>query len=253
MRSLFLLALTGLVGAFSAPSVRPPAPAPIAALPFHVGERLTYKAHVSFIHAGDASMSIEDAEDIRGHPTYHSILDVHGHVLWFHVNDHSESWFDPTTMIAYRQVQHVDESRYNADRVYDFYPARRVYVRNGQEGQSVADPIDEDTFIYFLRTIPLEIGKTYTFNRYYHLDRNPIVLTVERREHVKVPAGEFDALVVKPIIKSRGLFSASRETEVWISDDSARTIVRLRSKLPVGSLSLDLEHAEYASASDKLP
>ena len=253
MRSLLLLPVTGLVGAFAAPAVRPAASTSSTPLPFHVGERLTYNAHVSFISAGDASMSIEDVQDIRGHATYHSILDVHGHVLWFHVNDHSESWFDPKTMISYHQIQHVDESRYNADRVYDFYPGRRIYVRNGQEGQSVADPIDEDTFIYFLRTIPLEVGKTYTFNRYYHLDRNPIVLTVERREHVKVPAGEFDALVVKPIIKSRGLFSASRGTEVWLSDDSARTIVRLRSKLPIGTLSLDLEQVEYASASDKAP
>lgn len=253
MRGSFLLTLTGLVGAFAVPAgPRRPTAAP-AALPFHVGERLTYAAHVSFLSAGSATMSIDGVQDIRGHTTYHSIFDIRGHVLWFHVSDHSETWFDPQTMISYHQIQHVDESRYKADRVYDFYPDRRVYVRNGQEGQSVADPIDEDTFIYFLRTIPLDVGRTYTFSRYYHLDRNPIVLTVERHERVKVPAGEFDALVVKPTIKSKGLFSESRDTEVWVSDDSARTIVRLKSKLPVGTLYLDLKQAEYASASSETP
>lgn len=254
VRLPLVLASTGLVVAANWPGAPVSQTAPgRARVPFQVGERLTYAAHVSFIRAGSATMSIEDIQDIRGHSTYHSVFDVRGHVLWFHVNDHSESWFDPATMISYRQIQHVDESRYKADRVYEFYPDRRVYVRNGEEGHSVAAPMDENAFIYFLRTIPLEVGKTYSFNRYYHLERNPIVITVERREHIKVPAGEFDALVVKPTIKSKGLFSDSRDTEVWLSDDSARTIVRLKSKLPVGTLYLDLKQAEYAGVSEKSP
>lgn len=254
VRVTLLLAATGLVVASPRPDAVTHDAAPAeAGVPFHVGERLTYAAHVSFISAGSATMNIEDVEEIRGHETYHSTFDVRGHVLWFHVNDHSESWFDPTTLVSYHQIQHIDESRYKADRVYDFYPDRRIYVRNGEEGESVAKPLDEDSFIYFLRTIPLEVGKTYSFDRYYHLERNPIVVTVERREHIKVPAGEFDALVLKPTIKSKGLFSESRDTEVWLSDDSARTIVRLKSKLPVGTLYLDLKQAEYANASPKAP
>ena len=253
MRGFVLLALTGLVGVFAGSQGGPAAPPAPPRLPFRVGERLTYSAHVSFLNAGSATMSIENIEEVRGHTTYHSTFDVRGHVLWFHVNDHSESWFDPATMISYRQIQHVDESRYKADRAYEFYPDRRIYVKNGEEGHSVAMPIDEDTFIYFLRTIPLEVGKTYSFDRYYHLEKNPIVLTVERREHIKVPAGEFDALVLKPTIKSKGLFSESRDTELWLSDDSARTIVRLKSKLPVGTLVLDLKQVEYASTPDSTP
>lgn len=254
VRLTLLLAATGLVVATARPDAVPHKVArPEAKVPFHVGERLTYAAHVSFISAGSATMSIEDVQEIRGHETYHSTFDVRGHVLWFHVNDHSESWFDPTTLVSYHQIQHIDESRYKADRVYDFYPDRRIYVRNGEQGQSVAMPMDEDAFIYFLRTIPLEVGKTYSFDRYYHLEKNPIIVTVERREHIKVPAGEFDAFVLKPAIKSKGLFSDSRDTEVWLADDSARMIVRLKSKLPVGTLYLDLKQAEYASVSDKTP
>ena len=252
-RLLLLLALTSLIGASGATLPETPVRAPETPVPFHIGERFAYQARVNFIHAGTATMSIEGAETIRGHATYHTVFDVRGRVLWFHVNDHSESWFDPATMISYRQVQHIDESRYQADRAYEFYPERRVYVRNGQEGQSVANPLDEDAFIYFMRTIPLEVGKTYSFDRYYHLDRNPIVLTVERREHIKVPAGEFDALVLKPTIKSKGLFSQDRNTEVWLADDSSRTLLRLKSKLPVGTLYLELKQAEYASAPAREP
>ena len=41
-------------------------------------------------------------------------------------------------------------------------------------------------------SIPLEIGRTYTFNRYWKNDGNPVTIKVLRREKVKVPAGEFE-------------------------------------------------------------
>jgi hypothetical protein len=227
-------------------SVVSPMPAP-GKVPFRVGERLTYQAKVNFLSAGAATMSVEDVEAVRGRPSYHTVFDVKGRVLFFHVADHYESWFDTTDLVSLHHVQHIDETKYSADRTYDFYPDRRVYVRNGVENPSVADPLDEGSFIYFMRSIPLEVGKTYEFNRYYHLDRNPVVIKVERREHITVPAGEFDAIVVQPVIKSKGLFSENGQAEVWFADDSTRQLLRLKSKLPVGTLYLELKQVESAS------
>ncbi len=244
---LLLVAAAGVIGASDHvhSSASPPVGAePTFHVPFKVGEKLTYQAKLNFLNAGSATMSVEDIENVRGHATYHTVFDIRGHVLFFHANDHYESWFDTASLVSLRHVQHIDETRYSADRVYDFYPERKVYVRNGVENPSVADPLDEGSFLYFMRSVPLEVGRTYTFNRYYHLDRNPVIITVERREHIKVPAGEFDAIVVKPTIKSKGLFSENGDAEVWFSDDSARTLLRLRSKLPFGTLYLELKQSE---------
>ena len=41
---------------------------------------------------------------------------------------------------------------------------------------------------------------------------------------VKVPAGEFDAVVIQPIIKTKGIFSQEGEAQVWLSDDKSRII-----------------------------
>jgi len=198
MRTLILLlATTGIVG--SAATARPssgPAPqeATLTHVPFKVGERLTYAAKVNFMSAGQANMSVEDIEPIRGVPTYHTIFNVKGRVLFFHVDDHYESWFDTTNLVPLHHVQHIDETKRQIDKVYDFYPDRRVYVRNGQENPSVEQPLDEGSFIYFMRSVPLEVGKTYEFNRYYQPDKNPVIIKVDRREHISVPAGEFDAI-----------------------------------------------------------
>src|SRR4029079_4621533 len=63
---------------------------------------------------------------------------------------------------------------------------------------------------------------------------------VLRRERIKVPAGEFDALVLQPIIKTKGIFSEGGRAEVWLSDDSNRIMLQMKSKLPFGSLNLYL-------------
>ena len=249
-----LAAVVGLVGATDFAAARSSASALERAttqrandVPFRVGEKMTYQAKVNFLNAGTATMSVEGIEEIRGRPTYHTVFDVRGRVLMFHVNDHYESWFDTASLVSLHHVQHIDETKNSADRTYDFYPERKVYVRNGVENPSVAEPLDEGSFVYFMRSVPLEVGKTYEFNRYYHVDRNPVVIQVVRKEHIKVPAGEFDAIVVKPIIKSKGLFSENGEAEVWFSDDSTRKLLRLKSKLPFGTLYLELKNAEVAN------
>jgi hypothetical protein len=254
----FFVALTGLISLGDRTVAKHVAPRSAAVprierdsfphkVPFRVGEKMTYQAKLNFVNAGSASMSVEGVEDIRGHPTYHTVFDVRGKVLFFHVNDHYESWFDTTTLVSLHHTKHQDETKYQADFTYDFYPDKKTYVRNGVEFPSVAEPLDEGSFIYFMRSIPLEVGKTYQFNRYYHPDRNPVIVRVDRKEHIKVPAGEFDAIVVKPTIQSKGLFSEDGNAEVWFSDDSTRTLLRLKSKLPFGTLYLELKKAEFPS------
>jgi hypothetical protein len=217
-------------------------PAPAGRLPFQVGERMTYDAKVNAIKAGQASLSIEGLETVRGVGTYHAIFDVHGRILFKKFNNHYESWFDTTTLVSMRHLQQTDD----LDKHYEFYPAKKIYIKNndGIENPSVAMPLDEASFLFYLRTIPLEIGKSMTVARYYHAAKNPIEISVVRREMVKVPAGEFDAFVVKPVIKSNGLFSPKSDAEVWIANDPAHTILKLRSKLPVGTLYLELRSVE---------
>lgn len=226
-----------LLGAFAA------APTPQQdRTPFHVGERLTYDAKVNSIKAGNATISIEKLEHVRGVPTFHTIFDLRGRVLFKKFANHYESWFDTTNLVTLRGLTKTDE----VEKAYEFYPDRKVYIKNndGIENASVSMPIDESSFIYYMRSLPMEVGKTYTVDRYYRAAVNPITVTVLRRERIKVPAGEFDAFVLKPVIKSNGLFSVKSDAEVWIGTDRARTLLKLRSKLPLGTLYLELRTIE---------
>lgn len=194
-----------------------------------------------FIHAGDATLQVIGADEVRGAPALHARFTVSGGTRFYKVADDYETWFDPRSLASLRYVQHVDEGRYRANRDFEIYPAQRTFSENGKPPEpSVADPLDEASFIYFLRTIPLEPGKTYDFDRYFRPDRNPVRVIVLRRERITVPAGTFNTVVVRPVIKAKGLFAEGGQAEVWLTDDSSRTMVQMRSHLPIGSLSLYL-------------
>jgi hypothetical protein len=98
--------------------------------------------------------------------------------------------------------------------------------------------------MYWARTIPLEVGRTYTFSRYFKQDGNPVVVKVLRRQTVKVPAGTFSTIVIQPIIKTKGLFSEGGEAELYFSDDSRRMLVMMNTNLSIGSLKLQLQSYE---------
>jgi hypothetical protein len=105
----------------------------------------------------------------------------------------------------------------------------------------VRDPLDDGSFLYFIRTVPLSVGQTYDFPRYFKPDRNPVRVRVLRKESVKVPAGRFDAVVIQPIIKSKGIFSENGRAEIWLSDDDRRIMLQMKSNLSFGTLNLYLK------------
>ncbi len=209
--------------------------------PFAAGERLTYDVRFGPLHVGHGTMLLADVDTVRGHIAWRAIFTISGGTLFFKVRDSTVSWFDTTTLSSLRFVQHIREGRYHADRDYQIYPERATYARlDKPEVPSVREPLDDASFLYFLRTVPLEVGRTYRFDRYFQPEGNPVIIHVLRREQVTVPAGTFTAIVVQPQITTPGIFSQKGHAEVWLADDSTHRMLQLKSGLSFGSLNLYL-------------
>jgi hypothetical protein len=238
----------------AAPPAPPAPPAPsklavaLAHLPFADQERLEYQVKYGFLGVGSAVLQVQGLDTVRGTTAVHATFTVNGGVRIYRVNDHYESWFDPISFSTLRATQKIDEGSYDRQRNFEFFPERRTFTENtNPETATVPDPLDEASFIFFLRTIPLDIGQTYEFTRYFRLDKNPVRVIVERKEHIKVPAGEFNTVVVRPIIKTTGIFGEGGKAEVWFTDDSTRTLVQLKSSLKFGSLNLYLRNRQVGT------
>lgn len=214
-----------------------------APVPFEEGESLTYDVRFGVIKVGTGRMNVLGRDLVRGREAWHVRFSVNGGTFFYKVNDVYESWMDVVTLNSLRYQQDLNQGSRDRERVFEIYPDRAVYretTRDNEEKESVSQPLDDGSFFFYIRTVPLVVGETYQFNRYFIPDRNPVTIRVLRKERIRVPAGEFDAIVIQPIIKTRGIFSEGGQAEIWLSDDDRRMMLQMRSRLSFGSLNLYL-------------
>ena len=210
------------------------------ALPFSVGEQLVYKVMFGKIPAGTARMSVVGVEDVRGRPAYHLVFTIDGGIpLLFRVHDRYESWIDTLTLASRRHVEEIRQGRYTRNTRYEIFPEEKKYRENNDTLKASVDaPLDEWSFIYFIRTIRVAVGQTREFQRYFKPDRNPVVIRALRRDTVEVPSGRYPTVVVRPTIRTKGIFAEDGQAELWFSDDARRMLVQMKTKFSGFSLSL---------------
>jgi len=217
-----------------------------APVPFGPGERLTYKVKWGIFTLGTGSLSVEAIESVRGRPSYHLNMRLDGGRLGLTVHDDFNSWLDVETLASRRFIQSIHEINRKRLWEYEIYPEEGRWERNhGQEGETMdVAPLDDVSFMFFVRTLPLLPGDVYTFDRYFKETGNPTELRVLRRETIEVPAGVFETVVVQPIIKTSGMFSDGGEAELYFTDDERRLLVYMKTNLSIGNLTLHLEEIE---------
>ena len=220
-----------------------------AAVPFGFGERADYGVKYGPFSVGRASTEVFRLDTLRGREAWHILFHVRGGVPGFRVDDRMESWMDTETLASLRFRQDMNEGSHERERIFEIYPERGVYTEDQKEPQpTVTFPLDDGSFLFFIRSIPLEVGKEYSFDRYFRPDRNPVRIVVLRKETINVPAGKFETIVIRPIIKARGVFSEGGRAEVWLTDDDRRLMVQLKTHMKLGSLSLFLRSYTPAKA-----
>jgi len=229
----------------SASEATRPAAERIAVGRIAAGERARYELRLGGREVGTGSLEVLGAERIGGYNTLRTRLQISGGVLFARVDDRFESWIDPERLFSRRFVQDQKELTSKRYREYNLSPEQRTYhqVDNGETGElSTSEPLDDVSFLFYARTLPLRVGDVDTIPRYFKQGRD-VILRVLRKERITVPAGTFETIVVQPTITNAGgLFGQGGQAEVYFSDDAVRTLVMLKSKVPVvGSLSLHLK------------
>ena len=224
-----------------------------AAVPFGPGEQMRYRVEIGWFDVGEGHMTVEALDSVRGNSTYRATMEIDAGILGLRVHDIYTTFFDVSTLQSWRFLREMNQVTYHATRHYEFYPEEGIWENEDKEeghkdrfgplGSSL--PLDDISLIYFLRQMPLEVGKTYTLSRYFKKDGNPLMIKVLRKERKKVDAGEFDCIVVQPIIQTSGMFSEGGEAEIWLSDDDRRLMVYMKSNIQGFPGALELYLKEY--------
>lgn len=260
-------------GPASVPRDGAPAPADTVREPatldwrFPVGERAVYDVTFGRMKVGEGTLSVAALDTVRSEPVYRIRFTLQGGPFFYKVDDLQHSWIAPDPIRSLRFEQRLREGDYERDHRYELHQEESTYTLltwdaekerwTAAEGKTDLPmpprALDEISFLYLARLLPLEVGRTYRFERYFEEEGNPVILHVLRRQEVTVPAGTFQTVVVRPVIQTDGLFSEGGEAEVYISDDEERRIVQLKSSMKVGSLNMYLKSYDPGRPGALLP
>jgi len=249
-------ALVAMAGLFAASAIQELAAQSESAAPwsFAVGETAVYDVTFGPVKVGHASLAVEASETISGEDVYRVALELEGGPFFYKINDRTVSWIAPDPLRSLRFEQILSQGDYRRHRKYELDHAALTYTRYDWDEPTAAyrehkkeravpipeGALDEIAYLFLARSLPLEIGKTYTFERYFEADGNPASIEVLRRERIRVAAGRFDTIVIRPLIRTGGMFGEDGDAEVFVSDDPTRRIVLIRTRMSVGELNMYL-------------
>jgi len=220
------------------------APARVVAVPFPVGERFTYQARFGPFSVGESTIEVAGLDTVRGEETVRFRFHIKGGALWYQLTQLQESWVGLYDFRSRRYRADTEERGKQRVRAYEIFPDSGYYREEGRDTTfaTVADPLDDAAFLYWIRTLELEVGKRYEYARYFRPDRNPVILTVLKREEISVAGRKWQALVVRPVIPhGRGIFAEKADARIWISEEQPHVVLAIVSTFSFGTVTLKLK------------
>ncbi len=253
---VFLIALAAVLVA-QQPSRTPtigPATAQIApprpSYPFPDGRSFVYTTEWHLITAGTGLVRMDaSGSDRKVTATAESSGPVN---VIFPVHDRFESHFDPRTFCSLSIFKHSEEGSHKRETSIHFDYARKKSTLDEKnlktgENKHVENDLpgcttDVITGFYYLQSLQLQLGEVYEFP--ISDGKTTLVrATVEKREQIRVPAGNFPAVLVT-IEATSGPLQGKGKVWVWYSEDPSHTPVQMRAKLGWGTLMFRLQRIE---------
>ena len=181
-------------------------------------------------------MSVEGPVKIRGRSTYLLRFDFKAGLGPLKAIDRTESWLDPERMAVLRFHKRERHPLSSGSQDVELYPdERRWEGAGGTAGESPTHlPLDELSFIYFIRTLPLEPDSTYQFDRHFQQDRNPVTVRVIGRDSVTTGIGRLETILVEMRVRDPARYrDAEGVIRIHFTDDHRRLPARIESEMPV--------------------
>jgi hypothetical protein len=168
---------------------------------------------------------------------------------FYTVEDFAESVIIKGRATHFKIKQH--EGRYKSDKetIFDVGKGKITYFdyrKKKKDEHSINGFVwDVISGFYFLRAQPLTVGSTVYVDVF---DSNKFLkaeVSVLRREKISVSGrGEIDTVVVKPDLKSEGLFHRKGDIFIWLTDDEARIPVKVETRVSIGRVVAELKTSE---------
>lgn len=211
-------------------------------------ERLSYDLYWLNIFVGRAVLeATNDKGTVRITSQVHSTPFIS---TFYKVEDYAESVIVNGLPSLFKIKQR--EGKYRSDKETVFDPRNKKitfmnHLKGTRDEHTVASAVFWDVIsgFYYLRTLLFEVGKTvyidiFDSNKFFKAEVN-----ILSKEKITLPDNsEIDTVVVRPVLKSEGLFQNKGEILIWLTDDNNKVPVRIETKVPIGKVVAQLKSLE---------
>ncbi len=232
---------------------------PLAAVPavagsFRIPEKFTYDIGWGGIKAGTATIEISDsgqniiitttAKSSKLLSVFYEVEDKIESIL---VKKHSFLFMGQP--LNYRVK--IREGRHKRDKECIFKnDVKKVtyvdYLQNEKEDFDLPGVVfDVLSSFYYVRTLNLEVNKPVYVTVFDNKKIWNVEVQILRKEKVKTSTGEMNTIVIKPLMKSEGIFFKKGDIYIWLTDDEKKIPIMLEAKVAFGSVTAVLVGGFY--------
>jgi len=219
---------------------------------FRAGEKYVFDITYFGATAGELVLEMQPSKIVSDRPVYHLRAEARStsvFSLFYRMNDVGESFMDSIALFAHKFTLKLDESLQQREvlELYDqrkknvFYWSKMDHKKKGKKNEQLEIPVkpfaqDGLSAFYYVRTLPLELGKEYEFPVVNNGKMRDVRLSVIRKENLKTKLGVIPAIVIKPEVSLDGVLKSYGDSFLWISDDEHRRILKVDAKIKIGSV-----------------
>ena len=218
-------------------------------LPFLKREKVVYNGGWGFIKAGFGIMEahIDNSNNevlVEGKAVSNNFVSA-----FFTIRDYARAYIDLDGLYPCFFEQHIRENRYVKDDwvLYDHVNGKLITNRKKRVMEYPISPFSHSymSLLYYLRTLNLAPGDTFSINCFVHGKDYPVFFKVLGREKIKVDAGEFNCIKIEPKLVGEGRgFTKKDKMHLWLTDDRYHMLVKGKSKVAMGWISAELLYYE---------
>lgn len=216
---------------------------------FSYNEKLSYRVHYGFLNAAVIKMEVGNKPiKVNGRQTYH--IKANGRTLstfdWmFKVRDRFETYIDQNALVPQKFKKAVQEDNYKDHDLVYFKHAKKNLYSSKAKGTIKMPQYTQDVIsaLYYARNLNFKnakIGKEFPINVYLDEEIYNLKFKYAGKQTINSDIGKVKCYKLVPKLVVDRVFKNEDDMTVWITADENKIPVRVKAKIAVGSLKVDL-------------
>jgi hypothetical protein len=216
---------------------------------FTYGEKLQYRMHYGPFNAGYATLEIQNEPVlVNGRRTFNikASAKSSGSIdfLYNKVRNDYETYMDEEYLVPLKYTKKVEEGKYRDsdfalfDRDANKINAKKASIDN------VSNQVQDLLSVYYWTRVwdvkNAKVGDTYPTVFYMDGKVYNYAIKYLGKEVVKIDAGKFNAIKIRPQVKTGDFFKNEDALTIWVSDDDNHIVLKVESEIFVGAVAMTL-------------